>query len=84
MTKYVKASDSLIDIIGKEGKELTVTERAFNVVYAGKGFKRVNEVQKTDELGEFTVKELKSMLDEQEIEYSASAKKEELIQLLGE
>ncbi|MBG9549762.1 hypothetical protein [Cytobacillus firmus] len=44
MAKYVKASDSIIEVVNDQGKKLKVTERAYNIVYKSKGFKPVNEV----------------------------------------
>ncbi|OHX39226.1 hypothetical protein [Cytobacillus oceanisediminis] len=44
MAKYVKASDSIIEVVNDQGKKIKVTERAYNIVYKGKGFKPVTEV----------------------------------------
>lgn len=79
MNRYFKASDSIVKITnGKE--ELSVTERAFKLSYAAKGYKLSSDVQLIKEL---TVREIKAQLDEAGIEYPSSARKDELIQLLG-
>lgn len=97
MAKYVKASDSIIEVINEQGKKLRVTERAYNVVYKGKGFKPVNEVSNkardtTSEVDYFTLSaeelqeikndDLKAFLDKEGISYKSSDNKDDLIKLI--
>lgn len=39
MTTYVKASDSIINVVDTNGKEHKVTQRAYDIVYKAKGYK---------------------------------------------
>lgn len=98
MAKYVKASDSIIEVINEKGKKLRVTERAYNIVYKGKGFKPVNEVSNeaketnTNEIDYFTLSaeelqeikndDLKAFLDKEGISYKSSDNKDDLIKLI--
>lgn len=99
MTKYSKASDSLVNVVDANGKAHKVTQRAFDVVYAHQGYKLaggqnegVNDPEEVDyflssreELEGVKNDELKAFLDKEEIEFDAKAKKEDLIDLiLGE
>lgn len=45
MTKYSKASDSLVNVVDAKGKAHRVTQRAFDVVYKGQGYKLVSDVK---------------------------------------
>ncbi|MBY0157276.1 hypothetical protein [Cytobacillus oceanisediminis] len=98
MAKYVKASDSIIEVVNDQGKKLKVTERAYNIVYKGKGFKPVNEVSNkaqdpntsevdyftlsTEELQEIKNDDLKAFLDKEGISYKSSDNKDDLIKLI--
>lgn len=82
MVKYVKAADSIITVVSPGGKEVEVTERAYNVVYKGQGYKLVGEVNERDALKEKTNAELKAILDEKDIDYPSNATKDELISLI--
>lgn len=97
MTKYSKASDSLLNVVGANGKDHRVTQRAFDIVYKNQGFKLANEpdvvvgdevdyfLLSRDELKGIKNDDLKTFLDKEEIEYSPKATKEDLIGLiLGE
>lgn len=99
MTKYSKASDSLVNVVDAKGKAHKVTQRAFDVVYAHQGYKLsegqaevVNDHDEVDyflssreELEGVKNDKLKAFLDKEEIEFDAKAKKEDLIDLiLGE
>lgn len=103
MTTYVKSSDRIIQVVDANGKELNVTQRAYDIVYKKKGYKLVddsNTDSKQDEgTGEpvdyFTFSreelekvkndDLKAFLDKEELEYSSSANKDDLIDvILGE
>ncbi|AYC28720.1 HeH/LEM domain-containing protein [Paenisporosarcina cavernae] len=101
MTTYVKALDSIIKVVDLNGKEQQVTQRAYDVVYKAKGYKLVDgslDNQKgqegelvdyftlsREELEKVKNDDLKAFLDQEEIEYPSTAKKEELIDLvLGE
>ena len=44
MTKYSKASDSLVNVVDAKGKAHRVTQRAFDVVYKGQGYKLASDV----------------------------------------
>ncbi len=98
MAKYVKASDSIIEVINEQGKKLQVTERAYNIVYKGKGFKPVNEVSNesketntevvdyftlsAEELQEIKNDNLKAFLNKEGIKYKSTDNKDELIKLI--
>lgn len=98
MAKYVKASDSIIEVVNDQGKKLKVTERAYNIVYKGKGFKPVNEVSNeaqdpntnevdyftfsAEELQEIKNDDLKAFLDKEGISYKSSDNKDDLIKLI--
>ncbi|MGN7409963.1 hypothetical protein [Sporosarcina sp. SAFN-010] len=99
MTKYSKASDSLVNVVDANGKAHKVTQRAFDVVYVHQGYKLsdgevevVNDPEEVDyfqssreELEAVKNDDLKAFLDKEEIEFDAKAKKEDLIDLiLGE
>lgn len=99
MTKYIKASDSLVNVVDANGKAHKVTQRAFDVVYAHQGYKLaegqaeiVNDTEEVDyfqssrqELEGVKNDDLKAFLDKEEIDFDAKAKKEDLINLiLGE
>lgn len=99
MTKYSKASDSLVMVVDANGKEHRVTQRAYDVVYKNQGFKVSNENDENidhdeevdyllltrDELKGVKNDDLKGFLDKEEIEYDSKATKEDLINLiLGE
>lgn len=45
MTKYSKASDSLVNVVDANGKAHRVTQRAFDVVYKGQGYKLESDVK---------------------------------------
>lgn len=85
MVKYVKNADAIITVVSPDGKEVSVTERAFNVVYSGQGYTRVGKANERDALKKKTNDELKNILNEKGIDYPSSANKEELVDLiLGE
>lgn len=98
MTKYVKSPDSLIYVKDKDGNTHQVTERAFTVVYAGKGYTRLDAVETSqtdnentvtdyftlsrEELKKITNDKLKAFLDREELDYPSSANKDELIAII--
>lgn len=100
MTKYSKASDSLVNVVDAKGKEHRVTQRAFDIVYKNQGFKLANESDKNTDLDDVDIDyflltsdelkgvkndDMKAFLDKEEIEYDPKATKEDLINLiLGE
>lgn len=99
MTKYIKASDSLVNVVDANGKAHKVTQRAFDVVYAHQGYKlaegQTKLVDGHEEVDYFLLSreelegvkndDLKAFLDKEEIDFDAKAKKEDLIDLiLGE
>jgi len=45
MSKYSKASDSLLNVVDANGKAHRVTQRAFDVVYKGQGYKLESDVK---------------------------------------
>lgn len=49
MPKYVKSADSLIKVKTPEGKEIEVTERAYNVIYEAQGYQRLDSVKVEEE-----------------------------------
>lgn len=69
--------------VEKEGHTLQVTEKAYRVVYAPKGYKKV-DAETEETFDDLTVADLKAKLDEQGVEYDPKAKKDELIALLEE
>ena len=91
MTKYVKASDGFINVVSPEGFPKRVTQRSFDVIYKGRGYKLESDVKpstvKTEDYSAFSeadlkkVKnaELKAYLDAHTIEYPADAIKEDYI-----
>lgn len=97
MTKYSKSSDQMIEIVDSHGKKIRVTERAYNIVYAGRGYKPASAAgespNKQPDYSTFTQAELKkvknddlkSYLDFKGISYASDAIKEDYIKLiLGE
>lgn len=66
--------------ITRNGTVLEVTEKAFNVVYKHRGYKKYEEESSLEDL---TVKELREKAKEQNIEGYYDMKKEELIQAMG-
>lgn len=48
MTKYSKASDSLVNVVDANGKAHRVTQRAFDIVYKGQGYKLASEVKEVN------------------------------------
>jgi hypothetical protein len=82
MVKYVKAADSIIKVVSPAGKEVEVTERAYNVVYKGQGYTLTSETNEREALKEKTNAELKVILDEKDIDYPSNATKDELISLI--
>lgn len=97
MTKYVKASDSILNVVDSKGRARKVTQRAFDVVYKAQGYKLAKAKEEgtndsqdyftlsAEELEEITNDKLKAFLDEEEIEYKSNATKKDLINLiLGE
>lgn len=85
MVKYVKAADSVIKVVSPAGKEVEVTERAYNVVYKGQGYKLVGEVNEREVLEKKKNDELKAILDDRGVDYPSNGTKEELVNLiLGE
>lgn len=98
MTKYSKASDSLVNVVDAKGKEHRVTQRAFDIVYKNQGFKLANESDKNtdfdevdyfllsrDELKGVKNDDMKDFLDKEDFEYDPKATKEDLINIiLGE
>ncbi len=98
MAKYVKAPDSFIYVKDKDGKTHQVTERAFNVVYSGKGYTRLDAVETSEtdenetvtdyftlsreELKKITNDKLKAFLDREELDYPSSANKDDLIAII--
>ncbi|MFS0560133.1 hypothetical protein AB1K91_05290 [Terribacillus sp. 179-K 1B1 HS] len=75
--------------IVKDGKEIEVTEKAYNVVYAPLGFKPYQESEELDfydksaaELNKIGKEKIKSFLKQEEIEFDSSATKDELISII--
>lgn len=98
MSKYVKASDSMVVVKDQNGKTHRVTERAYNIVYKAKGYTLVdspetpeNPANESDvdyfaltreELQEIKNDDLKAFLDKEEIQYKSGDNKEDLIKLI--
>lgn len=85
MSKDKKKKENAVIEINDGSTTLKVTEKAFRVVYQERGFKQgAVEVEAPEgiEADELTVAEIKSLLDEQGIDYDAKAKKDELLKLL--
>lgn len=65
MTKYSKASDSLLNVVDAKGKAHKVTQRAFDVVYKGQGYKLESDVKEVKTAAKSsTAKEKKSKKEE--------------------
>lgn len=45
MTKYSKASDSMVNVVDANGKAHRVTQRAFDVVYKSQGYKLASDAK---------------------------------------
>lgn len=79
-------------LIKKGNKEIEVTEKAFRVVYAGQGFKLVEEKDDVDyftltreQLEKLKNDDLKDFLTKEDIDFPSNANKDVLIDLiLGE
>lgn len=97
MPKYVKASDGFINVVSPEGFPKTVTQRSYDVVYKGRGYKLASEVKvdtvRTEDYSTYSKSKLKKVenddlkayLDAQDIKYPTDAIKEDLINaILGE
>lgn len=50
MTKYSKASDSLLNVVDAKGKAHRVTQRAFEVVYKAQGYKLASDADEVKEV----------------------------------
>lgn len=92
MAKYVKSSDQLIDVVDDKGIARKVTQRSFDVVYKGRGYRLASDVTEsendfsalsTDELQLKTNADLKAYLESKEIDYPSTAIKKELIELIA-
>lgn len=80
--------------IQKDKQELEVTEKAYNVVYAELGYKKVGEETRQaaghedyftyseEELQKVRNDDLKAFLDQEEITYDSKATKDDLIKLI--
>ncbi|ANU28452.1 hypothetical protein [Planococcus versutus] len=87
MTVYVKATDGFIDVVNPEGLPKRVTQRAFDVIYKGRGYKLASDVEKENDYATFSEDELKKVknddlqayLDKKEIEYPTESKKQDYI-----
>lgn len=71
----------------KDGKVIRVTEKAFDVIYKGKGYKPYNaETVKSkedeDDIDTLTKSEIIEKLDEKGITHDSNALKAELVELL--
>lgn len=64
MTKYSKASDSLLNVVDANGKAHRVTQRAFDVVYKGQGYKLASEVKEVTTEGKPSTAKKKSKKEE--------------------
>lgn len=97
MTKYVKAADGFINVVSPEGFPKRVTQRSYDVIYKGRGYKLANDPESAQpsaedysqlsgaELKKVKNDDLKAYLDAHEIEYASDAIKEDLINaILGE
>ncbi|MGX2958040.1 hypothetical protein JNUCC23_01955 [Peribacillus sp. JNUCC 23] len=94
MTTYVKAPDSIINVVDGNGKARQVTQRAYDVVYKSQGYKlaEAKSVESVDPVDYFTLTadelegikndDLKSFLDKESIQYKSNATKDELIALI--
>lgn len=79
---------------GPKGDIIEVTSKTYRVLYESKGYVLIDaevpvikENLKTDDKKDYkdmSVKELKSLLDEREISYKGTDKKEKLIELIEE
>ena len=91
MTKYVKASDGFINVVSPEGFPKRVTQRSYDVIYKGRGFKLASDVEpstvKADDYSTFSESDLKKVknidlkayLDANDISYPQDAIKEDYV-----
>lgn len=91
MVKYVKASDGFINVVSPDGFPKQVTQRSFDVIYKGRGYKLASDPEAVEpstedystltesELKKIKNDDLKAYLDAHEIEYASDAIKEDLV-----
>ena len=72
-----------------KGRVINATEKAYGILYKGRGFKPYEEQAPVDfstldaaELDEYKVADLKKYLDDQNIKYKSSDNKDDLITLI--
>lgn len=72
-----------------KGRVINATERAYELLYKGRGFKLYEEQEPVDfstldanELDEYKVVDLKKYLDDKNIKYKSSDNKDDLITLI--
>ncbi|WP_313150954.1 hypothetical protein [Lysinibacillus capsici] len=72
-----------------KGRVINATERAYELLYKGRGFKIYEEQEPVDfstldanELDEYKVADLKKYLDDKNIKYKSSDNKDDLITLI--
>lgn len=72
-----------------KGRVINATERAYELLYKGRGFKLYEEQEPVDfstldanELDEYKVADLKKYLDDKNIKYKSSDNKDDLITLI--
>lgn len=87
MVKYVKSPDRMIDVVNADGRALKVSQRAFDVVYKGRGYKLASDVANEENYATYSEAELKKVknddlkayLDDNNISYPQDAIKEDLV-----
>lgn len=91
MTKYVKASDGFINVVSPEGFPKQVTQRSYDVIYKGRGYKLASDVEEAEvntedystysesELKKVKNDDLKAYLEANNISYPQDAIKEDYI-----
>lgn len=97
MTQYAKSYDQVIEVVDAKGNSQSVTQRAFDIIYSGRGYKLASDNQNTQsEADDFSTfsrsklegvknEDLEAYLDSKGIPYEEGAIKKDLINaILGE
>ena len=92
LTKGELNMSGFIEVVNGKGKRVKVTQKAFDIVYEGQGFKLYEEPELVEPVDLFTLSKeelekinkpiIATFLDKKEIEYDPKATKDELIDLI--
>lgn len=82
-------ANEFIDVVRPDGKQVTVSQKAFDLVYKKVGFKHDKEKEEVDYFGQSREQlekvkndDLKAFLEKEEIVFDVKATKDELISLI--